>query len=132
MRFGLTPLLVLVLAVPLAAQSSARINPNAMRQLNAIGKDLASLSEAHAGYESAARAITDQRDRLGKMVAALAASERGRTKEVEALVLELAKMNDQFAELRKTASAENRRFQDLSKASRARHEAAMNSIRNMR
>ena len=136
MRLRNWPLFVLVfVAAPLVAQAStatARLPQSTIRQLDVLGKDLESLTDAHQRYERAADEITGQRDRLGKMVAALAASERGRDKDIDAIVTELAKMNEQLAELKKATQQESRRFQTLSNASKARHETAMNSIRNMR
>ena len=136
MRLRLLPLLALILlSSPLAAQqpsAAARLPQNSIRQLEAVGKDLQSLADAHGRYERAAEEISGQRDRLGKLVAALATSERGRDKEIDAIVTELAKMNQQFAALQKTTQQESRRFQTLSNASKARHEAAMGAIRNMK
>ena len=129
-------LVFLAAATPLAAQSTnataPSLPPSTVRHLDALGKDLETLADAHARYEQAAEQITGQRDRLGKMVAALATSERGRDKEIDAIVTELAKMNQQFAELQKTTQQESRRFQTLSNASKARHDVAMNAIRNMK
>jgi len=135
MRLRFLPVLWVLVAAPLAAQApaaSTRLPQNTVRQLEGIGKDLESLTDAHVRYERAADQITGQRDRLGKLVAALAASERGRDKEIDAIVTELAKMNQQFGELQKTTQQESRRFQTLSNASKARHETAMNAVRNMK
>ena len=135
MRLRFLPVLWVLVAAPLAAQTptaTTRLPQNTVRQLEGIGKDLESLTDAHVRYERAADQITGQRDRLGKLVAALAASERGRDKEIDAIVTELAKMNQQFGELQKTTQQESRRFQTLSNASKARHETAMNAVRNMK
>ena len=137
MRLRHLPCFALILvSAPLAAQSAAaapaRAPQSTIRQLDILGKDLESLSDAHLRYEQAAEAIAGQRDRLGKMVAALATSERGRDKEIDAIVTELARMNEQFAALQKTTQQESRRFQTLSNASKARHETAMNAVRNMK
>jgi hypothetical protein len=48
------------------------------------------------------------------------------------LVEKMEQMNAQLAALRKAVQMESRRFQTLSNASRARHDAAMNAIRNMK
>jgi hypothetical protein len=44
----------------------------------------------------------------------------------------MEQMNAQLAALRKAVQTESRRFQTLSNASKARHDAAMNAIRNMK
>ncbi|HJR42302.1 MAG TPA: hypothetical protein VJ812_09400 [Gemmatimonadaceae bacterium] len=48
------------------------------------------------------------------------------------LVERMEQMNAQLAALRKAVQTESRRFQTLSNASKARHDAAMNAIRNMK
>jgi hypothetical protein len=47
-------------------------------------------------------------------------------------VEELASMNMQFLALQEALQNESRKFQTLSNASKARHDTAMNSIRNMK
>ena len=44
----------------------------------------------------------------------------------------MAQMNMQFLALQEAVQAESRRFQTLSNASKARHEVAMNAIRNLK
>ena len=48
------------------------------------------------------------------------------------LVKKLAQMNTQFVALQEATQMESRRFQTLSNASKARHDIAMNAIRNMK
>src|SRR5688572_32105110 len=98
MRLRFLPVLWVLVAAPLAAQApaaSTRLPQNTVRQLEGIGKDLESLTDAHVRYERAADQITGQRDRLGKLVAALAASERGRAKETEAIGTPVGKRDRQ-------------------------------------
>jgi bifunctional pyridoxal-dependent enzyme with beta-cystathionase and maltose regulon repressor activities len=49
-----------------------------------------------------------------------------------AMVDEMAAMNMQFLALREASEKESRKFQTLSNASKARHDIAMNAIRNLR
>lgn len=49
-----------------------------------------------------------------------------------AMVEEMAAMNMQFLALRQASEKESRKFQTLSNASKARHDIAMNAIRNLR
>ena len=49
-----------------------------------------------------------------------------------AMVEEMAAMNMQFLALRRASEKESRKFQTLSNASKARHDIAMNAIRNLR
>ena len=48
------------------------------------------------------------------------------------LIKRMAAMNLQFLKLQEATEAEARRFQTLSNASKARHEIAMNAIRNLK
>lgn len=48
------------------------------------------------------------------------------------LVEEMAKMNLQFLALQEATQMESRKYQTLSDASKARHDIAMNAIRNMK
>ena len=49
-----------------------------------------------------------------------------------AMVVKMAAMNMQFLALRRASEKESRKFQTLSNASKARHDIAMNAIRNLR
>lgn len=49
-----------------------------------------------------------------------------------AMVEKMAAMNMQFLALRQASEKESRKFQTLSNASKARHDIAMNAIRNLR
>lgn len=53
-------------------------------------------------------------------------------KEGETLETHMAQMNMQFLALQEATQMESRRFQTLSNASKARHDIALNSIRNMK
>jgi hypothetical protein len=48
------------------------------------------------------------------------------------MVEKMAAMNMQFLALRQASEKESRKFQTLSNASKARHDIAMNAIRNLR
>ena len=48
------------------------------------------------------------------------------------MVSQMAQMNTQFLALQEATQMESRRFQTLSNASKARHDIAMNAIRNMK
>lgn len=48
------------------------------------------------------------------------------------LVAKMAELNQQFLALQQAVQMESRKFKAMSSASKARHEAAMNAIRNMR
>ena len=48
------------------------------------------------------------------------------------MMQKMAQMNLQFMELQETTQTESRRFQTLSNASKARHDIALNAIRNMK
>jgi hypothetical protein len=48
------------------------------------------------------------------------------------MVSKMAAMNTQFLALQEATQMESRRFQTLSNASKARHDIAMNAIRNMK
>ena len=50
----------------------------------------------------------------------------------EEMVEKMAAMNMQFLALQEATQQESRKFQTLSNASKARHETAMNAIRNMK
>lgn len=55
-----------------------------------------------------------------------------KAKSQKSLVAEMAAMNMQFLALQEATQEESRKFQTLSNASQARHDIAMNAIRNMK
>jgi len=67
-------------------------------------------------------------DYRGKLAAALGREEPNGG----AMVDEMAAMNMQFLALRQMSEKESRKFQTLSNASKARHDIALNAIRNLR
>lgn len=75
------------------------------------------ISARHAGLREAVR--IGERARLGDTTNA-------------ALTQKIEEQNDQFDAMRNAVQQESRKFQTLSNASKARHEAAMNAIRNMK
>jgi hypothetical protein len=68
-----------------------------------------------------------------KSVRSRLANYRGKlTRQDTAMVEKMAAMNMQFLALRQASEKESRKFQTLSNASKARHDIAMNAIRNLR
>ena len=67
-------------------------------------------------------------------VAAHGKDSRGLTKALAGadMIKKMSEMNLQFMKLQEATQMESRRFQTLSNASKARHEAAMSSIRNIK
>ena len=55
-----------------------------------------------------------------------------KVKQVESLETHMAQMNMQFLALQEATQMESRNFQKLSNDSKARHDIAMNAIRNMK
>lgn len=55
-----------------------------------------------------------------------------KVKQGESLETHMAQMNMQFLALQEATQMESRKFQTLSNASKARHDIAMNAIRNMK
>jgi hypothetical protein len=79
-----------------------------------------------AAYDRHTAWLIDVRDRLETHV--------GLRNQVSGsgMVAEMTQMNQEFLELQRAVQSESRKYQTLSNASKARHDAAMNAIRNMK
>jgi hypothetical protein len=79
-----------------------------------------------AAYDRHTAWLLDVRDRLEAHV--------GLRNQVSGsgMVAEMTRMNQEFLELQQAVQSESRKYQTLSNASKARHDVAMNAIRNMK
>lgn len=115
---------------------------DAMSQIEA---DTLALARHHEAYRAAAEQVADLYDKLStqteQVANAAAAVDLAKldTNATRNLLVAVGRMHDlqmtytrQFLALQQAMQSESRRFQTLSNASKARHEAAMNAIRNMK
>lgn len=150
---ALALVLLVAIAIPATANAQSKTDKKLLNtmtkskeQLRTVELGLMALDKALAGSSSAVTAadrahyqwLLDVRGRISSQHAYLREAVRdaehvksgAATKAT--LIEQIEERSEQFAALRKSVQMESRKFQTLSNASKARHEAAMNAIRNMK
>jgi hypothetical protein len=108
-----------VLDEQIALPASPALTPAQLVQWNEHGDWLSSVRERYADF------LAENGGAFGDTPGLMGAAGKD-------MMQKMAQMNLQFLELQQATQTESRRFQTLSNASKARHEVAMNAIRNMK